>query len=398
MRGGRSGQDVATGFRACCLPPADVAPPGCDARAVGPRGSAMHLVTFERRGPDQTDAVSDHSMGDMALGGQGFETLEERAPGSRRLGALLRSGPHAGHVVDLNRSLAVKLAEEDAGAPEAEADSLLPPDMLAFLGEGARALAAANAAFEFTCETLKSFDGPDLFRAGVVEPRGRVRLCAPVPRPGKLIGVAGNYAAHAAERGNTAPPEEPVLFLKAPSSVIGPEDEIRLPAASREVDFEGELAVVIGERACDVAAADALACVVGYSIANDVSARNFQDVRGQRFIGKSCDTFAPLGPVLVTADEIPDPQDLELRTRVTGEVMQSARTKEMIFPVAELIAFTSRLMTLEPGDVILTGTPAGVGATRKPPRWLRDGDVVEIAIAGLGRLHNYVRGRGPGNA
>ncbi len=358
----------------------------------------MHLVTFERRGPDQDDAVSDHSMGDMALGGQGFETLEERAPGSRRLGALLRSGPHAGHVVDLNRSLAVKLAEEDAGAPEAEADSLLPPDMLAFLGEGARALAAANAAFDFTCETLESFDGPDLFRAGVVEPRGRVRLCAPVPRPGKLIGVAGNYAAHTAERGSAAPPEEPVLFLKASSSVIGPEDEIRLPPASRQVDFEGELAVVIGDRARNVAAADALACVGGYSIANDVSARDFQDVRGQRFIGKSCDTFAPLGPVLVTADEIADPQDLELRTRVTGEVMQSARTKEMIFPVAELIAFASRLMTLEPGDIILTGTPAGVGAARKPPRWLRDGDVVEIAIAGLGRLHNYVHGRRPGDA
>jgi acylpyruvate hydrolase len=351
----------------------------------------MHLVTFERLGPDRADSVSDHSMQDMALGGQGFETLEERAPGSRRLGAMLRSGEHAGSVVDLNRALAVKLAEEDAGAPEAEADSLVPHDMLTFLGEGGRARAAAEAALEFACQTLESFDGPDLFRAGVVEPRGRVRLCAPVPRPGKLIGVARNYAEHAAERGAAAPPEEPVLFLKAPSSVIGPEDDICLPAASRQVDFEGELAVVVGARARDQTAAGALACVGGYTIANDVTARDFQNVRGQHFIGKSCDTFAPLGPVLVTADEIADPQDLELRTRITGEVMQSARTKEMIFPVAEILAFASRLMTLEPGDVVLTGTPAGVGAARKPPRWLQDGDVVEIDIAGLGRLHNYVR-------
>jgi len=355
----------------------------------------MHLVTFERSAPSREDAAPDHSMGDMALGGRGVETLEERPPGSRRLGALLRAGRHAGHVVDLNRALAFKLAAEDAGAPEAEADSLVPRDMLAFLREGERARDAARAAFDFACESLERFDGPDPLRAGVIEPRARVRLSAPVPRPGKLIGVARNYAAHAAERGAAAPPEEPVLFLKAPSAVIGPEDEIRLPAASREVDFEGELAVVVGTRAREIAPSEALACVAGYSIANDVSARDFQNVRGQRFIGKSCDTFAPLGPVLVTTDEVPDPQDLELRTRVTGEVMQSARTKEMVFPVAQILAFASRLMTLEPGDVILTGTPAGVGAARTPPRWLHDGDVVEVAIDRLGRLHNYVRGSAP---
>ena len=349
----------------------------------------MHLLTFERRGSER-NAVPEHSMGDRALGGRGFEALEESTPGTRRLGALLRTGPHAGHVVDLNRALAVKLAEEDAGAPEAEADSLVPHDMLAFLGEGERALAGAREALVFAAQALDSFDGPDLFRAGVVEPRNRVRLCAPVPRPGKLIGVARNYPAHAAERGSSELPQEPVLFLKAPSAVIGPDDEIRLPAASQEVDFEGELAVIVGTGARELSASEALSCVAGYCIANDVSARDFQNVRGQRFIGKSCDTFAPLGPVLVTADEIADPQDLELRTRVTGEVMQSARTKEMLFPVAEILSFASRLMTLEPGDVILTGTPAGVGAARTPPRWLRDGDVVEIAIERLGRLHNYV--------
>jgi acylpyruvate hydrolase len=330
-------------------------------------------------------------MRDMALGGRGFETLEQSGPGARRLGAVLRTGSLAGHVVDLNRALAVKLAEEDAGAPEAEADSQLPHDVIAFLAEGARARTAAQAALDFTLRSVESYDAPDLVRAGAVEPRERLHLCAPVPRPGKLIGVARNYAAHAAERGSATPPEEPVLFLKAPSSVIGPEDDILLPAASHEVDFEGELAVVVGQTAREIPAGEALGCVAGYCIANDVSARDFQNVRGQRFIGKSCDTFAPLGPVLVTADEVSDPQDLELRTLVSGEPMQSARTKEMIFPVAEILAFASRLMTLEPGDVILTGTPAGVGAARTPPRWLRDGDVVEIAISRLGRLHNYVR-------
>ena len=355
----------------------------------------MHLVSFERHAPEQenADGATQHSMRDMALGGMGFESLDEPAPGSRRVGALLRAGPHAGDVLDLNRALAVKLAEGDVGAPEAEAESLIPHDMLRFLAEGPRARAAADAAFDFAAAALESFDAPDLLRAGVIEPRRRVRLFAPVPRPGKVIGVARNYPAHAAERGSQTPPEEPVLFLKASSSVIGPEDEILLPAACREVDFEGELAVVIGTRASDLAPEDALACVAGYSIANDVSARDFQNARGQHFIGKSCDTFTPLGPVLVTADEISDPQDLELRTTVSGEVMQSARTKEMIFSVAEILAFASRLMTLEPGDVLLTGTPAGVGAAREPHRWLRDGDIVEIAIDRLGRLHNYVRDR-----
>jgi 2-keto-4-pentenoate hydratase/2-oxohepta-3-ene-1,7-dioic acid hydratase in catechol pathway len=348
----------------------------------------MQLVTFERRGRDSADADAAHSLGDLALG---FESLDSVGGGARRLGALLAEGRDAGSVVDLNRALALKLTAEDAGAPEAEADSLLPADVLLFLREGQRALQAAREAFAFATGALARYDAPDVRRAGIVEPRARVRLCAPVPRPGKIVAVARNYAAHAAERGSAAPPEEPVLFLKAASAVIGPEDEIRLPAASRKVDFEGELAVVIGRRAREIRSDEALACVAGYCAANDVSARDFQNERGQHFIGKSCDSFAPLGPALVTADEIPDPQDLAIRTSVSGEVMQSARTKEMLFPVAEILAFASRLMTLEPGDVVLTGTPAGVGAARVPPRWLRDGDLVEVAIERVGRLRNYVR-------
>ena len=173
--------------------------------------------------------------------------------------------------------------------------------------------------------------------------------------------------------------------------MIGPGDEIVLPQASREVDYEGELAVVIGDSAREVDVVRALEHVAGYSAANDVSARDFQNTRGQHFIGKSCDSFAPMGHALVTADEVPDPQALELSTTVSGETRQKAHTSEMIFSVAEIIAFASKLMTLEPGDILLTGTPAGVGAAANPPRWLRDGDVVDVQISGIGRLRNYVR-------
>jgi len=350
----------------------------------------MRLLTFERCGPRRQPGgrQADHSMTDLMLG---FEEFEPTLPGTHRLGALIQLGPNAGAVVDLNRALAVKLVGEDVGAPEVEADSLLPPDMLSFLRGGERSLEAAHAAFAFAADALERYDAPDLRRAGVVEARAQVRLCAPLPRPGKIVGVARNYLAHALERGDTAPPQEPVLFLKAPSAVIGPEAEIVLPAASEQVDYEGELAAVIGRLARDVSPEEALEYVAGYCAANDVTARDFHNQRGQHFIGKSCDTFAPLGPVLTTADEIPDPSDLGIQTSVSGKERQSARSKEMVFPLPELLAFASRLMTLEPGDVLLTGTPAGVGAAQKPPCWLRDGDVVEVTIQGIGTLRNYVR-------
>jgi acylpyruvate hydrolase len=353
----------------------------------------MHLVTFEHR----EDVAGEHGREDgrttASRGGAalGFDALEDAPMGRRRLGAILTTGERAGSVVDLNRALAIKLASDDVGAPEAEADSLLPSDMGGFLRALPRSREAAETALEFVQNALGRYDGPDVQRAGVIEPPQRVRLCAPLPRPGKIVGVARNYPAHAAEQGQHEPPEEPVLFLKASSAVIGPEDEIRIPAASRQVDFEGELAAVIGSRARGVSRDAALAHVAGYCVANDVSARDFQNTRGQRFIGKSCDTFAPLGPALVTADEVPDPQDLSVRTWVSGETLQAGHTKEMLFSLADIIAFASRLFTLEPGDVLLTGTPAGVGQARTPQRWLRDGDLVEVEIERLGRLRNYVR-------
>ena len=354
----------------------------------------MHLVCFEHRpaAPGaRPPADSGRERPCDELKAPNLDALEASWPGRRRLGALLTEGPRAGDVVDLNGAFAVRLALEDVGAPEAEADSLLPSDPMLFLRRFEATLPHARSVLAFVQACLGRWDAPDLVRAGSLLRRRDVRLTAPVPAPGKIVCVARNYATHAAEIGQAAPPEEPVLFLKAASAVIGPEDDIVIPAASAQTDYEGELAVVIGRRARRVHRAEALAFVAGYTVANDVSARDFQGQRGQHFIGKSCDGFAPLGPALVTADEIDDPQDLALTTRVSGETMQSARTKEMIFPVAEIIAFASRLMTLEPGDVLLTGTPAGVGMARKPPRWLHDGDVVEIEIERVGRLHNYVR-------
>jgi acylpyruvate hydrolase len=351
----------------------------------------VHLVTFERRpapaGRSGGDAIA-HAAVDAAA--PGIELDDTGPRGVRRLGAILAAGPHGGDVVDLSRALALVYALDDVGAPEAQAESVLPPDPLAFLRRSDVSIPAAQRALGFVHEALSRYDAPDLERAGVLHARRRVRLAAPVPRPGKIVAVAKNYAAHAHETGPAALPEEPVLFLKAPSAVVGPEDAIVLPLASAQVDYEGELAVVIGRSARNVAEGEALAFVAGYTVANDVSARDYQNVRGQHFLGKSCDSFAPLGPALVTADEVPDPQDLALRTLLGGEIVQSARTKEMTFSVAALIAFASRLMTLEPGDVILTGTPAGVGAARTPPRWLRDGDVVEVEIERVGRLRSHV--------
>jgi 5-carboxymethyl-2-hydroxymuconate isomerase len=294
-------------------------------------------------------------------------------PDAPRLGALIGDGPRVGDVVDLERA----------------APGRAPAGLDAWLAD-AGARRAAEDALSAARDAIARGDGGALARAGALHARGGLRLLAPV-RPGKIVAVARNYAAHAAERGARERPVEPVLFLKATSAVIGPDSPIALPAASQQVDYEGELAAVIGSAAREVAAADALACVAGYTAANDVSARDFQNVRGQHFIGKSCDTFCPLGPALVTPDEVGDPQALALETRVSGKTMQSARTGEMIFPLAELIAFASRLFTLQPGDVILTGTPAGVGAAQSPARWLVPGDVVEVEIERIGCLRNPVQ-------
>ncbi|HEV8054843.1 MAG: fumarylacetoacetate hydrolase family protein [Chloroflexi bacterium] len=216
-------------------------------------------------------------------------------------------------------------------------------------------------------------------------------LLAPIPQPGKVVAIGLNYRDHAAEQGVELP-SEPLIFAKFPSSVVGPGAEIRWdPELATEVDYEAELGVVIGRRARRVEEIDALNFVLGYTCVNDVSARNLQFGDRQWTRGKSLDTFCPLGPVLVTADELPDPQALVIRCALNGEVLQASSTAQMVFGVAALVSHCSQSFTLEPGDVIATGTPAGVGVFRTPPRLLADGDEVVVEIEGIGRLVNRCR-------
>jgi 2-keto-4-pentenoate hydratase/2-oxohepta-3-ene-1,7-dioic acid hydratase in catechol pathway len=305
-------------------------------------------------------------------------------PGSRRLGAVISVGTYAGWLVDLNRALAIKLAYDDVGAPEVEADWMVPSDMLSFLRRGPVALKAARMALGFAIDTLDGYNAPDFLRAGAVESADRVKLCAPLPRPGKIIGAPHQNLAL-----DTWDPEDsavPRLFLKAPSAVIGPEEEISLPAGAHRVCFQGALAAVMGARTRNVAVAAALDCVAGYCVANDVRS---PDLEGES-VARSCDTFAPLGPWLVTPDEIPDPADLGIRSAVAGDVVQLSRTKEMRFSIAQIIAHASTVMLLEAGDVILAEAPSGAEVSGKREAWIRDGDLVEIEIESLGRLRNYV--------
>lgn len=244
---------------------------------------------------------------------------------------------------------------------------------------------------EFISEVLGG-PGPDLAphldRARNAPPLADVRLAAPIDDPGKIVAIGLNYADHARE-GQVEVPPEPLVFAKFPSSIIGPDEPITWAGSlTQGVDFEAELAVVIGRPARNVTIADGLSHVFGYTCLNDVSARDLQFRDGQWVRGKSLDTFCPIGPWIVTADEFGDPQTRGIRCVVGGETMQEATTADMMFGVAELIAFLSRSFTLEPGDVIATGTPPGVGWFRTPRRLLGHGDDVTVSIDGIGDLRN----------
>jgi len=262
------------------------------------------------------------------------------------------------------------------------ADELLPGgpgSMQALVDGGARALDALRAAVDVE---LIAGDGRPLADADVL---------APLARPGKIVAIGRNYREHVNEEG-VEPPVAPLIFAKWPSSVVGPGAEIRWdPALTGQVDYEAELAVVIGRTARRVAEDDALQYVLGYTCLNDVSARDLQFGDGQWVRGKSLDTFCPMGPVLVTADEIPDPQDLDIECWIGDRVVQQANTSLMYFGVAALVSYCSQAFTLDPGDVIATGTPGGVGIFRTPPVLLADGDEVSVEIEGIGRLVNTCR-------
>jgi acylpyruvate hydrolase len=287
------------------------------------------------------------------------------------LGALVNE-----RVVDLHR------AHRAAVARPGDADELAT-DLLGLLHGGERSMRAARRALEFA-EGLSAADLAEMSQS-----ESEVEFLAPIPRPGKVVCVGLNYRSHLAEIGEPAP-EYPILFDKPGTSVIGHGQSIVLPRVSREVDFEGELAVVIGRRGKYIPEEDALAYVAGYTCANDVSANDIEFRTSQWTSGKMLDTFCPLGPALATADEIPDPGSLRLKTLVNGRTVQDETTSDMLFSVPFLISYVSSLATLEPGDMILTGTPAGIGCNQKPQVFLRAGDRISVRIEGVGTLTNPV--------
>ncbi len=219
--------------------------------------------------------------------------------------------------------------------------------------------------------------------------RQEIEICAPVPRPSKIICIGLNYRDHALESGMPIP-TSPIIFSKFSTCVIGANQPIILPKGSEQVDYEAELAFIVGRRAKNIKKENAMNHVFGYTNFNDVSARDFQFADGQWQRGKSCDTFAPMGEFVVTADEIENPHNLLIKLRLNGETLQNSNTDQLIFNIPEIIEFLSQSVTLEAGDVVATGTPPGVGFTRKPPIFMKDGDTVEIEIEGLGILSNPV--------
>jgi 2-keto-4-pentenoate hydratase/2-oxohepta-3-ene-1,7-dioic acid hydratase in catechol pathway len=288
----------------------------------------------------------------------------------------------AAFAAEPGREARLGIAESGTVVPASSLGHGLPGTMAELLADWDGGLQAIDAAY-------RGSDEPETIKLADLE------LLAPVPRPGKILAAGVNYGSHGAEQ-NRDVPDHPVLFAKMATAVIGDGAEIRWsPALTQAVDLEAELAVVIGRTCRRVAEAEALSFVAGYTCLNDVSARDLQYSDKQFVRAKSLDTFCPMGPWLVTADEIADPQALRVRSMVNGEVMQDASTSDMIFGVAALVSFCSEAFTLEPGDVIATGTPAGVGWFREPKRVLQDGDEVVVEIEGIGRLTNRCREEQP---
>src|SRR5436190_9750612 len=275
------------------------------------------------------------------------------------------------------------------GRPGAERPGLIDPD--GSLRDLSRVVADLTPA-ALTPASLRRLRGLNLARLPTV--RGRPRLGCPLAGIGKMVCIGLNYTDHALEVGLELP-KEPLLFIKASSAICGPDDPIVRPRDAVKLDYEVELGAVIGRDARYVDETDALRYVAAYCLVNDVSERGFQmEHGGTTTKGKSCDTFAPIGPWLVTADEIDDPQGLEVWTTVNGESRQRGNTKNMIFSVRQLVAYVSRFMSLRAGDIISTGTPAGVAHGMKPPRYVQPGEVVEMGITGLGAQKNrVVKGR-----
>ncbi len=296
----------------------------------------------------------------------------------------------SGHVIDLHRAYARYLIEAEGNPSGADlAPVALGRDMGEFLKGGEKSLHAARKALEFVA--LHAAES----NTGVVLRREQIRLKAPVPRPGALISAGKNFSDHVSEMSSKKGPVAPVAFLKLPGTVIGPEDDIPYPPEVKNLDYEVELAVIIGKPCVDVSEEEALSYVAGYAAFNDISGRDViraENKTGIHLMGKSFPGFAPMGPYLVTADEIPDPQNLKLGLRVNGEIRQDSSLGYMIFKIRTMISYWSQ-MGLHPGDVLTTGTPRGVAAGRKPdqtPWWLKPGDLVEAEVEKIGCLRNRI--------
>jgi len=321
----------------------------------------MRLVTFQVGKEDRVGVVKDDLVVDIGIV---IEIIANRVIGLDR------------------RPVLKKLARTVLAAGPA------PEDMLELLARGESWRRALDGLLTGIADVL-----PVLARKfrGLLTPLPKARLRAPIPRPGKIICVGRNYAEHAHERGAEIP-TQPIFFLKSANTICGPGDPIVLPPNSTQVDYEAELAVVIGKGGKRIPEDKAHEHIGGYMILNDVSARDMQRDDKQWFRGKSCDTFAPTGPWLVTKDEIPDPHNLRLSLTLNGQTMQDSNTSYMIFKIPYLVSYLSQSLTWEAGDLISTGTPEGVGAHRTPPVFLQPGDIVSITIERVGTLTNPVAG------
>jgi len=303
--------------------------------------------------------------------------------GQSRTGAQLDE-----QVVDLNRAYHAALRHMGNEDELAVADVRVPTDMIGLLRGGDTSLRAAQQAVAFVRSQLEGND-KTLSLQGITYAIDRVSLLPPVMRPGKVVCLGLNYREHAAEAG-MAVPEYPVLFHKVAGSLIGHSQPIVIPRISGKIDYEGELAIIIGRRGKYIAEEDALSYVAGYTVGNDVSARDLQFRTSQWTTGKMLDTFGPLGPALVTRDEVADPNQLAIKTTLNGQVMQDGNTADMIFRVPFIVSYISEIATLEPGDVILTGTPPGIGNTRTPQVFMKPGDTITVEIEQVGKLTNPV--------
>ncbi|MEH7238622.1 fumarylacetoacetate hydrolase family protein [Bacillus sp. JJ1562] len=300
--------------------------------------------------------------------------------GFSRIGAITDDNK----IIDLNYAYQAQLQSEGKYRFKEIAEAFVPSTMEAFLQGGKESIEIARNAVKYALEN------PDTYTHQLIYNKEDVRIEAPLTKPGKIFAVGHNYREHILEMGRQLP-THPVLFAKFANTIIGPEDDIPFHPISEQLDYEAEYAFVIGKRAKNVSEEDALDYVAGYSVANDVTYRDIQRRTLQWLQGKTVDGSLPLGPWLVTADEIKDPQTLEMVLTVNGEERQRTNTANQVFTVKRLVSFLSQLVTLEPGDIVITGTPGGVIQAMEPQVWLKDGDVVRVEIEQVGVLENTVR-------